>query len=62
LKKKPKPRKSKFERYLFFKNIGMPVLEEDKENEIKLTGQASIFDYTSQSPTMVAHHSNGSAE
>jgi hypothetical protein len=62
MKKKPKPRKSKIERYLFFKNIGMPILEEDKENEIKMTGQASIFDYTSQSPTMIAHQSNDSAE
>jgi hypothetical protein len=60
--KKPPPRMSELEREIFFKNLGMAVLEEDKEDEIKMTGQASIFDYNTESPTMVAHRSKSSAE
>jgi hypothetical protein len=53
---------SELEREIFFKNLGMAVLEEDKEDEIKMTGQASIFDYNAESSTMVAHRSKSSAE
>ena len=53
---------SELKREIFFKNLGMAVLEEDKEDEIKMTGQASIFDYNTESPTMVAHRSKSSAE
>jgi hypothetical protein len=44
LNRKPPPRMSELEREIFYKNLGMAVLEEDKEDEIKMTGQASIFD------------------
>ena len=40
----------------------MPVLTEEKENEIKMTGQSSIFNYEALSPTMVGHHSSNSDE
>ena len=34
--KKPQKRRSRYEREKFFNKIGMPLVEEDKENEVKI--------------------------